>query len=93
MSVGRGEDDITLDLGVDDLGDDVLVGEADDETVLGAVVLVLGLGDEALSGVVVGLALSVVGKKEGTQSTVSEIPILRNVLFPSPTFPPHKCWM
>lgn len=30
MSVGRGENDISRDLGVCDLGDDVLVGEADD---------------------------------------------------------------
>ena len=36
--------------------DNVAVGEADDETVLGRIVLVLGLGDEALSGVVVGLS-------------------------------------
>jgi hypothetical protein len=39
---------------VDDLGDDVLVGEADDEAVLGRIVLVLGLGDQPLTSVVVG---------------------------------------
>lgn len=38
--------------------DDVPVGEADDQAVLGSIVLVLGLGDEALAGVVVGLSLS-----------------------------------
>jgi len=59
VGVGRGEDDVALDLGIDDLGDDVLVCESDDEAVLWRVVLVLGLGDEALPGVVVGLALSV----------------------------------
>jgi hypothetical protein len=41
-----------LELGVDNLNDDVLVGEPDDEPVLGSVVLVLGLRDETLSGVV-----------------------------------------
>ena len=39
------EDKITLKTSVDDLGDDVFVREADDEAVLGGVVLVLGLGD------------------------------------------------
>jgi hypothetical protein len=38
--------------------DDVPVGEADDQTVLGGTVLVLGLGDQPLAGIVVGLALS-----------------------------------
>ena len=50
------EDDIALDLGRDDLHRDVLVAEAHDEAVLGRVVLVLGLGDEALASVVIGLA-------------------------------------
>lgn len=36
--------------------DDVAVGEPDDQAVLGRIVLVLGLGDEALASVVVGLA-------------------------------------
>lgn len=58
VGVGRGEDLVTGDLGVDDLGDDVAVGEADDHAVLGSVVLVLGLGDQALAGVVVGLTLT-----------------------------------
>lgn len=40
------------------LSDDVLVGEADDETVLGGVVLVLVLDRETLARVVVGLALA-----------------------------------
>jgi hypothetical protein len=57
VRVGRGEDLVTVDLGGDDLGDDVAVGEADNQAVLGRIVLVLGLGDEALAGVVVGLAL------------------------------------
>lgn len=57
VSVGGDEDLVTGDLRGDDLADDVLVGEADNQAVLGGVVLVLGLGDEALSGVVIGLAL------------------------------------
>ena len=48
---------VTADLRSDDLGDDVAVGEANDESVLRGVVLVLGLGDQALAGIVVGLAL------------------------------------
>ena len=42
---------------MDDLADDVLVGEADDEAVLGRIVLVLGLGDQPLTRIVVGYAL------------------------------------
>ena len=42
---------------MDDLADDVLVGETDDETVLGRIVLVLGLGDQPLAGIVVGCGL------------------------------------
>jgi hypothetical protein len=44
---------------MDDLGDDVLVGEADDEAVLGRIVLVLRLGDQPLTRIVIGCALSV----------------------------------
>ena len=36
----------------------IAVGEADDETVLGRVVLVLRLGDQPLASIVVGLPLS-----------------------------------
>lgn len=58
VGVSGGEDLVTRDLRVDDLSNDVAVGEADNQTVLGRVVLVLGLGDEALTGVVVGLTLT-----------------------------------
>lgn len=58
VGVSAGEDLVTGDLRVDDLGDDVAVGEADNEAVLGGVVLVLGLGDQALTGIVISLALS-----------------------------------
>lgn len=58
VGVSSGVDLVASDLSGDDLGDDVTVGEADDETVLGRVVLVLGLGDQALTGIVVGLTLT-----------------------------------
>ena len=54
---GRGaENEVALEARVDDLHNYLLVGEADDQAVLGRVVLVLGLGHETLAGVVVGLA-------------------------------------
>jgi hypothetical protein len=58
VGVGSDQDLVTRDLRADDLHDDVLVGEADDQAVLGSIVLVLGLGDEALTGIVVGLSLT-----------------------------------
>ena len=56
VGVGSAEDLVASDLGGDDLHDNIAVGEADDETVLGRIVLVLGLGDETLSCVVIGLS-------------------------------------
>lgn len=56
VGVGSGEDLVTGDLRGNDLGDDVAVGEADNQAVLGRVVLVLGLGDQTLAGIVVGLS-------------------------------------
>ena len=58
VSVGGAEDLIARDLGSDDLTDNILIGEADNEAILGSVVLVLGLGDETFAGVVVGLPCS-----------------------------------
>lgn len=58
VGVGRGKNLVTGNLGVDDLGDDVAVGEANNHAVLGRVVLVLGLGDQALASIVVGLTLA-----------------------------------
>jgi hypothetical protein len=55
------EDLVAANLGVNNLGDDVLVGEADDEAVLGRIVLVLRLSDQPLTGIVVGYAQSVAG--------------------------------
>jgi hypothetical protein len=56
MGVGGAEDLVASDLGGHDLHDNVTVGEADDETVLGRIVLVLGLGNEALASIVIGLS-------------------------------------
>ena len=58
VGVGAGQDLVARDLRVDDLSDDIAVGETDDHAVLGRVVLVLGLGDQALTGIVVGLTLT-----------------------------------
>lgn len=58
VRVGAGENLVTGELRVDDLSDHVAVGEADDQAVLGSVVLVLGLGDQTLTSIVVGLSLS-----------------------------------
>ena len=58
VAVGSAEDLVTGDLRVDDLSDDVAVGETNDHAVLGRIVLVLGLGDQALTGIVVGLTLT-----------------------------------
>jgi hypothetical protein len=57
VGVGSGQDKVTLELGVHDLADNVTVGEANHQSVLGRVVLVLGLDDQPLASVVVGLAL------------------------------------
>jgi hypothetical protein len=57
VRVGGGKNNITSDLGVDDLGNNVGVGETDDESVLGRVVLVLILDDKALAGIEISLTL------------------------------------
>lgn len=57
MRVGRSEDKVSLDLGIDDLADDVLVCEADNKSVFWRVVFVLGLRNQALASIVVGLSL------------------------------------
>jgi hypothetical protein len=57
VSIGGRENEITLELGVDDLTNNILVGETDNESVLGRVVLVLGLNDKSLTSIVIGLTL------------------------------------
>lgn len=58
MQTGRWGYILAGDFGSHNLADDITIGEADDKTVLGSVVLVLGLGDEAFAGIVVGFPLS-----------------------------------
>lgn len=58
VGVGGSEDFVTTNLRSDNLADDVAVGEADDETVFGRIVFVLGLADETLASVVIGFSLA-----------------------------------
>ena len=57
VRVGGGHNLVSLQTGVRYLAGDVAVGGAHDHTVLGGVVFVLVLDDQALAGVVVGLTL------------------------------------
>jgi hypothetical protein len=56
MAVGSSDDAITLEPGVKNLAANVLVGNSNDHAILGGVVLVLGLYNQPLTGVVIGLA-------------------------------------
>ncbi len=58
VAVGCAEDFVASYLGGDDLANDILIGEANDEAVLGSVVFVLGLGDETLACIVIGFTCS-----------------------------------
>ena len=58
MGSSLGDDAITLDGSVDDLASNVLVGEADNEAVLGRVVLVLVLNGQTAASLVVRLAFT-----------------------------------
>jgi len=58
VSISRGKDKVTLDLGIDNLTADVSVGEADDETILGHVILVLVLNDQTLASIIISLTLA-----------------------------------
>jgi len=74
------------------LHDNITVGEANDETVLGRIVLVLGLGDEALASIVIGLSnttalvlglvatvgVSIAGRRRGGDCKC--LPVVRRVL-------------
>jgi hypothetical protein len=57
VGVSSSHNNISRNLGVDDLSNNVLIGETNAKSVLGRVVLVLGLGYKALTGIVVRLAL------------------------------------
>ena len=52
------KDKVTLDTGIDDLADNLLVREAYNKSVFGCVVLVLRLGDEAFASIVISLSLA-----------------------------------
>jgi hypothetical protein len=56
--VSGSEDSVTLDGGIDDLGNNSGASDSGNKSVLGGVVLVLILDDKGLSGVVVSLSLS-----------------------------------
>jgi hypothetical protein len=58
MGISRREHKVTLELGVHNLANHVLVGETNHQTVFGRIVLVLGLDDETLAGKVIGLAFT-----------------------------------
>lgn len=58
MGVGRGQDKVALNLGIDDLANDIRVGETNDKTILGGIVLVLILNDQTFTSIVVSLALA-----------------------------------
>jgi len=58
MSVSGADNNVTLETSISDLGDDVLVGDADYQSVFWGVVLVLVLDTQALTGEVVGLTLA-----------------------------------
>jgi len=56
--VGSTNDNVALKTSVGNLTNDIPVGDAYNHSVLGSVVLVLGLDDEPLAGVVIGLTLT-----------------------------------
>jgi hypothetical protein len=58
MRVSSGQYDITLNLGINNLTDNVGIGEANDEAVLWSIIFVLGLSYKALTSIVIRLALT-----------------------------------
>lgn len=58
MRVGGADNAISLNARIGDLSGDVAVGQANDQTVLGSVVLVLVLENQALASIVIGLSLT-----------------------------------
>jgi len=78
VGVGSDKDVITVDARVDDLADDVAVGETDNKTVLGRVVLVLVLSDKLAALTVVSLALTTT--TEGSLVALEVSLVLLNLL-------------
>lgn len=58
VRVGCAKDLVACNLRGNDLNDDITIGKADYKTVFRSRVFVLGLGDEAFAGVVVGLTIT-----------------------------------
>jgi hypothetical protein len=58
VGISGSKDNITLDLGIDDLAHNVGISDTDNKTVLGGVVLVLVLDDETFAGVVISLSFA-----------------------------------
>lgn len=56
--IGSADNKVTLQVSISNLTGDVLVGDPDNHTMLGGVVLVLVLDHKTLAGIVVGLALA-----------------------------------
>lgn len=48
----------TFETSISNLGDDVAVGDTNDHSVFGSVVLILRLDNQTLSGIIVGLTLT-----------------------------------
>lgn len=55
MSISSTNDHISLNLGVDNLADNVSVSDSNTESVFWRVVFVFGLDNQSLTGIVVGL--------------------------------------
>lgn len=58
VAIGSSQDEVSLDLGIDDLADGVLVCETDHQSVLVGSKLSLILDDQGITSAVVSLALS-----------------------------------
>lgn len=58
MRVGGADNNVTDQTSIGNLGDDILIGDADNESVLWSVVLILVLDTKTLSGEVVSLAFA-----------------------------------
>ena len=58
VSIGRSNDKVSLNLGVYNLADNISIGETNNQTILGGIVLVLVLNDQAFASIVISLALT-----------------------------------
>ena len=58
LRVSSTENFITLDGGIDNLGDDSSIGDSGNQSILGGIIFIFVLLDESFPGIVVGFALS-----------------------------------